>query len=316
MSNKYSFLTLGIACLFSLTALLLISPTAQAQSDDSQNPPTPSPAISSAQIDAATESLDATPLDAAMTNCDKEIIDPQNAAFEEQLIALVNEARSAENLPPLKSSDELNNAARYHARDMAEDEYFEHHTYDRVNGDLVLACEWNTRIKLYYDDYMRLGENIARGYPTPESVFQGWMGSEGHRGNILNENYREIGMGYHDTYWSQVFGEREDVYPVVINDDLPETESQNINVYAYGEWDQVRLRNDDGAWSEWRPFAHNLDWTLPAVVGSRTVEAEMRRGDGAYSSSDSINFVGDAEDDTPPAPHAVNATVFLPVVTR
>lgn len=316
MYKKHSFLTCAVASLFSFIALLFISPTAQAQSGDPQNPPTPNPAISAAQIDAATASLDAAPLGIAMAGCNGEVFGPQNAAFEEQLIVLVNEARAAENLPPLKSSSELNDAARYHARDMAEDEYFEHHTFDRVNGNLVLACEWNTRIRLYYGDYMRLGENIARGYPTPESVFQGWMDSDGHRGNILHEDYREIGIGYYNTYWSQVFGEREGVYPVVINDDVPETDSQNITIYAHGEWDQVRLRNDGGAWSEWRTFTHNLDWTLPAVVGSRTVEAEMRRAGDACNSSDSIKFVGDADNDNPSTPHAVNARIFLPITTR
>lgn len=285
---------------------------AQAGSDVPETPPLPSLATSSTQIDAIVSD----PLDAAAVNCNGEVFAPQNSTFEQRVIELVNEARAEHNLPPLKSSDELNNAARYHARDMAEDEYFDHHTHDRVNGTLVLVCAWNERIRLYYGDYLRLGENIARGYPTPESVFQGWMNSEGHRGNILNPNYREVGVGYHDTYWSQVFGERDDVYPLVINQELMETDSQNINIYTYGEWDQVRLRNDSGQWSEWRTFEHNFDWTLPAVAGSRTVEAEMRRGNTASTSSDSINYVGDTGNDDPPTPHDVNALIFLPVVTR
>jgi len=233
------------------------------------------------------------------------------------VIELVNEARTENNLSPLKSSEELNNAARYHARDMAEDDYFSHHTHDRINGELVLVCAWNVRIKNYYRDYLRLGENIARGYPTPESVFQGWMESDGHRDNIMNPNYREIGMGYYDSYWSQVFGERENVYPLIINQDSPETDSENINIYAYGEWDQIRLRNDNGQWCEWRTFAHNLDWTLAAVAGSRTVEAEMRSSDIATTSSDSITFVGDSDsDDEPPSTNAATALIFLPVVNR
>ena len=64
-----------------------------------------------------------------------------------------------------------------------------------------------------------VGENIAAGYMTAQEVVDGWMNSPGHRENILNPNYTEIGVGYYylenDTgiinynrYWSQSFGIR------------------------------------------------------------------------------------------------------------
>ncbi|UBF24763.1 CAP domain-containing protein [Kovacikia minuta CCNUW1] len=61
------------------------------------------------------------------------------------------------------------------------------------------------------------GENIAAGYSTPEQVVQGWINSPGHRANLLNPSYTELGIGYYylanDTgsvnyksYWTQDFG--------------------------------------------------------------------------------------------------------------
>ncbi len=65
--------------------------------------------------------------------------------------------------------------------------------------------------------YSRFGENIAAGYVTPQEVVDAWMTSEGHRANILNQNYKEMGVGCYylanDTgnvnynyYWTQDFG--------------------------------------------------------------------------------------------------------------
>jgi uncharacterized protein YkwD len=59
------------------------------------------------------------------------------------------------------------------------------------------------------------GENVAAGYTTPESVVAGWMQSDGHRANILNPAFRDIGVGYaygasstYKHYWTQVFAAR------------------------------------------------------------------------------------------------------------
>ena len=51
------------------------------------------------------------------------------------------------------------------------------------------------------------GENIACGYGTPAAVVNGWMNSSGHRANILNASYTQIGVGYYagGNYWTQMF---------------------------------------------------------------------------------------------------------------
>ena len=58
--------------------------------------------------------------------------------------------------------------------------------------------------------YNRSGENIAYGQRTPEAVMEGWMNSSGHRANILNASFRNIGVGlYQDEngvkHWVQLF---------------------------------------------------------------------------------------------------------------
>ena len=55
--------------------------------------------------------------------------------------------------------------------------------------------------------YRTAGENIAMGYPTAEAVVDGWMNSEGHRANILNASFTEIGVGYvaDGNYYTQMF---------------------------------------------------------------------------------------------------------------
>jgi len=49
-------------------------------------------------------------------------------------------------------------------------------------------------------------ENIAAGYRTPQAVHNGWMTSDGHRGNILLPDVTEMGLGRDGNYWTQVFG--------------------------------------------------------------------------------------------------------------
>lgn len=65
-------------------------------------------------------------------------------------------------------------------------------------------------MKQFGVSYTAAGENIAMGQRTPADVMNGWMNSSGHRANILNSSYTEIGVGYvtgsnGQTYWVQHF---------------------------------------------------------------------------------------------------------------
>jgi hypothetical protein len=134
------------------------------------------------------------------------------ADFESEVIELVNVEREACNcnLHPLSYNQELTVAARRHSQDMGDQNYFDHTSLD--------GRKFNERITDAGYNYQTCGENIAAGYATPEAVVEGWMNSDGHRANILDPDYCDIGVGYaavdgsqYYHYWTQDFGRRAGV---------------------------------------------------------------------------------------------------------
>jgi uncharacterized protein YkwD len=228
------------------------------------------------------------------TGCGGQAPESVNSAYEQQIVVLVNAERTSRGLPPLKRVALLDQAARYHAKDMQQDNYFYHDTYDRVNGALSLICSMATRISGFYPNWSWIGENIAKGYSSPQSVIAAWMGSPGHQQNILHTEYWEIGVGYYTgNYWVQDFGRRNNVYPLVINNEAAETDNKVVKLFIYDRpapsgWTEMRLRNDSLSWSSWMPYQTTFAWTLPNSVGNHTVTAELRRGTITASSSDNI----------------------------
>jgi uncharacterized protein YkwD len=218
-----------------------------------------------------------------------------NPAYEQGVLDLTNTERNSRGLPPLKRVTPLDNAARYQALDLRDDNYFDHDSYDRLNGSLTWVCAWSERVNQYYPGWSSLAENIAAGYANPASVLAGWMGSSGHRANILSSSVWEIGVGYssgggYDHYWVQDFGRRNGIYPLILNRDAATTASRNGMVYIYGSFDQMRLKNDSGAFGVWQTFTNSFPWTLPCSVGLHTVSAELKTGVTVYTSSDSIQL--------------------------
>jgi Ca2+-binding RTX toxin-like protein len=132
-----------------------------------------------------------------------------NLAFVNRVLELTNQFRSQNNLGALQLNVELNATAQAHSTDMAQQDYFSH---TGKNG----SQPWD-RAKLVGYEARSMGENIAAGYTTPEAVVQGWINSPGHRANLLNSSFTELGVGYYllspdtgsvnyGTYWTQVFG--------------------------------------------------------------------------------------------------------------
>ena len=110
-------------------------------------------------------------------------------AEEKRTFALHNAARRDRDLKPLCVHPALQKAARAHSKDMFERDYFSHDTKGRDED----ACE---RVRRYGYRWSACGENI--GYDsTPDSMFDAWMGSSGHRANILSGRFREVGVGAH-----------------------------------------------------------------------------------------------------------------------
>ena len=122
----------------------------------------------------------------------------QDRLFEQQVIDLTNEARAAGGCGPLSNDPLLHKAALAHSVDMSENEYFDHFSLDGSNpGDRIARAGY---------DFRGWAENIAWGYPTAEAVVNGWMNSPGHRSNILNCGFTEVGIGFYDRFWTQNFG--------------------------------------------------------------------------------------------------------------
>lgn len=119
--------------------------------------------------------------------------------YEKQVTDLVNKERTKRGLNPLTYDWELSRVARYKSQDMKDNNYFSH-TSPTYGTPFQM-------MKSFGITYKTAGENIARGYNTPESVVNGWMNSSGHRANILNSTYTRIGVGYikDGNYWTQMF---------------------------------------------------------------------------------------------------------------
>lgn len=116
------------------------------------------------------------------------------AAIGKSVLRLLNQQRAKRGLGALHRSTALDKAARWHSHDMVARGYFDHERPGgpslaqriRRTGYLSGARSWS------------VGENIAWGeghFSTSKSMVDAWMGSSGHRANILNRRYEHIGIG-------------------------------------------------------------------------------------------------------------------------
>jgi uncharacterized protein YkwD len=134
---------------------------------------------------------------AATSGCASASAEPHAAryvAVRGATLCLINAERRKRGLPKLRFNRRLAKAAGRHARDMVRGEYFSH---DSPNGS-----DFVDRIRRA--GYLRgrsggwsLGENLAWGsgsLASPRSIVRAWMRSSGHRHNILNRRFREIGV--------------------------------------------------------------------------------------------------------------------------
>lgn len=121
-------------------------------------------------------------------------------SYAQQVAALVNAERAKAGLPALSVQTEIVTAANVRAKEIKQQ--FSHTRPDGRSFDTVLTENGVS--------FRGSGENIAYGQRSPEAVMEGWMNSAGHRANILNANFKNIGVGYYqDTnggnHWVQLF---------------------------------------------------------------------------------------------------------------
>jgi len=125
---------------------------------------------------------------------------------EQAFLTLINEYRTQNGKPALVTDDRLNASADWFATDMATDNYWASNHYDnedppRSPGQRAAAFGFNAPV----------GENLAGGFTTAQSVFDAWKASPGHNANMLG-NYVAIGIGraysptaYYGWYWATDF---------------------------------------------------------------------------------------------------------------
>ena len=108
--------------------------------------------------------------------------------FENRVAELVNAERAKYGLKPLTLSKTLSDGARMKSKDMHDNRYFSH-TSPTYGSPFDMMRSLGIT-------YRTAGENIAKGFASPEAVVKAWMNSKGHRANILSTSYTEIGVGY------------------------------------------------------------------------------------------------------------------------
>ena len=134
--------------------------------------------------------------------------DASDEAWE--VLRLTNVEREAQRLSPLTMADGLTNAAQIRAEEIStlgESGVLTDHT--RPDGS-----QWSTVLD---GKYNFPGENLDGGATSPEQVISDWMNSTAHHANILNTNYKKLGVGYNyydidksdqRYYWTQLFADR------------------------------------------------------------------------------------------------------------
>ncbi|SFK41570.1 uncharacterized protein, YkwD family [Halobacillus dabanensis] len=164
--------------------------------DDPSDEQNPSPSEEDEPVDSSSESTRGESVDGSLEGYELE-------EFEQEVVALVNKEREERGLEPLQTHNRLSALANVKSQDMADNSYFSH-TSPTYGSPFDMMDEFDFR-------YRTAGENIAAGQRTPEQVVDGWMNSEGHRANILHEDFTHIGVGYiegtgpYKRYWTQLF---------------------------------------------------------------------------------------------------------------
>lgn len=124
--------------------------------------------------------------------------------YAARIVDLVNEERQQRGLMPLTTNATLTRLSGDYACDMIEGNFFEH--TDPITGSTVGS---RALAAGYY--FRKVGENLAGGFSTPEETMAQWMDSPGHRANILDPDFTEMGAavrtgGSYRWYWVQEFG--------------------------------------------------------------------------------------------------------------
>ncbi len=210
---------------------------------------------------------------------------PASLIYDEmRTVYLGNLARRDNGVPPLRWNAQMTEAARWFSWDSVENRPGGYCGHDDTLG----RSPWERVPTFGYKGFVG-AENCFCGYVTPEYAIQGWMNSGGHRDNLLNPSFREVGLGYYRRdsdgrgYVTQDFG-CDSVYPpVVIEDEAVSTASCTVNLYIYGGEGSggfaglgpttEMMVSNDACFTDasWEPYSTEKTWSLEPGVGWRNV---------------------------------------------
>ncbi|MDQ0253847.1 uncharacterized protein YkwD [Evansella vedderi] len=114
-----------------------------------------------------------------------------------QIFDLTNDIRKRHGLPPLKWEETTAKVALLHSQDMHYNNYFSHTS--PTNGEL------KDRLQGEYLSFHSAAENIAANYVDGIAAVEGWLNSEGHRVNLLNDRFTHLGVGVYRNHYTQNF---------------------------------------------------------------------------------------------------------------
>ncbi|MEM7128309.1 MAG: CAP domain-containing protein [Chloroflexota bacterium] len=217
-----------------------------------------------------------------------------------------NLQRRAHGLAPLKMSKELTEASLLFAEDAIVNlggSYCGH--TDSLNRGIGERLHY-----VGMNGAQAWAENVACGQVTSSAAVDMWMNSDGHRANILNGTYTEIGVGNFfledKGYIVQDFAFDSSISPLIINNEAPSTTSDDVSLYLYDHFVRAGLtgigpavemmiaNSPDFAGATWEPFTQEKSWKLEAGTGWRTVYAMTKDADGRRLFRSDRIYLGDA----------------------
>jgi uncharacterized protein YkwD len=162
-------------------------PPAAAPTQEPLAPPSEAPSLPAEPAPSAPEPVE---IPSPLPPPPPTVVAGENASFANRVVELINAARRQEGLEPLSVTVSLTNAAQSRARTMAEAGVLSHTAPDgsTVAGRVQAAG---------YGGWTDLGEVIAAGPASPEEVVECWLASPDHRADLLDPNFKELGVGYY-----------------------------------------------------------------------------------------------------------------------
>ncbi|MGE5264777.1 MAG: CAP domain-containing protein [Acidobacteriota bacterium] len=242
--------------------------------------------------------------------------EPDQIGFERRLLTLVNEARIARGLPPLRTSDGLTRAARLHSNDMAARQRLD--SIDPTGRTPLLRAQ-----SAGYAQPQFIVEDIGAGFSSPDSFVNALLANPASAANLMNGDANEIGVGYGFArqdqsfrhYWTIDLGKQSGlVFTVVVNNGAEATTASQVTLHIGGKgWaEQMKISNSpDYGSADWQPYREMVKWSLADGTGPKKIYVKLRGPAGQEVETIGVVALapaakgikpGSPHDDTLPAP--------------